>query len=589
MPERSKKRGSAEASSAKNSPPNDRLSRRTFLAAGGSVAAASLLAPPVPFRMPAGPGDAPEPADRLEHAESTTWPAADCYEGPQYKRRGLNAMIKITEGDYDDAITCLHEHLEEYPGDPEFFYGLAVAHSQKEEMAEALHRTRQALQAGLPLGRFLAGPRDLLAPLTETPAFQDLVSGHPFAGRVHGPLLGAVTDRSARFWVRTAREATFQVVLRPAGEHEVADKPLRSAPVQTQQADDYTAVARLDGLSPDTLYHYRLVIGGAEAAGQWAFRTFPPPGQPAVFDVGFGGCAGYTPWHEHIWQRIAAYNFPAFILSGDNVYIDQPERPRIQQYCYYRRQSRPEFQAFTAGSSIFAIWDDHDFATDDSWGGPRPHHPAWKPKVWRRFKNNWNNPSYGGGEEHPGVWHDFSIADVDFFLLDDRYYRTGPEADEASMLGSAQKEWLFDRLHASTGTFKFIVSSVAWADGVKPGSADPWQGYEGEREELFSFLEANDVGGVVLLSGDRHRADIWKIDRADGYDLYEFENARLTNIHTHDRLPGALFSYNDKCTFGRLAFDTTRADPEVTYQIINIDDEVVHAFTLRRSQLTPPG
>jgi alkaline phosphatase D len=91
---------------------------------------------------------------------------------------------------------------------------------------------------------------------------------------------------------------------------------------------------------------------------------------------------------------------------------------------------------------------------------------------------------------------------------------------------------------------------------------------------------------VVLLTGDRHRADVWKIERTDSYDLYEFQNARLTNIHTHDSVPGALFSYNDTCHFGRLRIDTTKADPTITYDIISIDGEVVHSVTLRRSQLT---
>ena len=181
------------------------------------------------------------------------------------------------------------------------------------------------------------------------------------------------------------------------------------------------------------------------------------------------------------------------------------------------------------------------------------------------------------------------MADVDFFMLDDRYYRDNhddPPSDRpASMLGVAQKKWLFNSIRASTATFKVIVTSVPWAYGVKPGSNDPWQGFMDEREEIFSFFEQNKIDGIFLLSGDRHRADIWKIERENGYDLYDFENARLTNLHTHDVLPGALYGYNEKCTFGRLRFDTTLDDPEVIYDIITIDDEVVHSFPLRLSTI----
>jgi len=90
---------------------------------------------------------------------------------------------------------------------------------------------------------------------------------------------------------------------------------------------------------------------------------------------------------------------------------------------------------------------------------------------------------------------------------------------------------------------------------------------------------------VLLISADRHRSDIWKIERPNGYDLYEFESSRLTNIHTHQVMAGSLFGYNKKCSFGLLQFDTTISEPQVTYKIINIDNEVIYTFSLRRSQL----
>ena len=51
-------------------------------------------------------------------------------------------------------------------------------------------------------------------------------------------------------------------------------------------------------------------------------------------------------------------------------------------------------------------------------------------------------------------------------------------------------------------------------------------------------------------------------------------------------MPGSLFGYNKKCSFGMLQFDTARPDPQVTYKIINIDKEVIYTFSLKKSQLT---
>ena len=56
-------------------------------------------------------------------------------------------------------------------------------------------------------------------------------------------------------------------------------------------------------------------------------------------------------------------------------------------------------------------------------------------------------------------------------------------------------------------------------------------------------------------------------------------------MHTHECFDQALFCYNEECSFGKLTFDTSAADPTVTYEIVNIDGEVVHRLTINKSQL----
>jgi len=500
----------------------------------------------------------------------------------QYKKQGRNAVSDIVDGKYNAAIEHYDDYLSEHPKDLESMYGLAVAYAQKQEIDKAVTYVQQAVEEGLPFARFLAGPRDLLKPLTSSPEFKVLAEKHKVE-LLHGPMLGCVTETSAKFWARTVNEIPVEIIVKSIG---TGDPSTRQAYGKTSGKQDFTAVLTIKGLKPDTLYEYELRIDRGQKAGQGRFRTFGPSGRAAKFQVGFGGGAGFTPQHERMFNTITGHNLPAFLLLGDNVYIDNPTRQAVQQYCYYRRQSRSEFRKFVACTSIFAIWDDHDFTTNDEGGGPDIYTPEWKIPVWRTFINNWNNPYYGGGEKQPGCWFDFSIGDVDFFMLDGRYYRDKPRSKNPSMLGAAQKKWLFGKLKSSKATFKVLASPVPWALGAKPGSRDPWQGYKDEREQIFSFLEANQIDGVVLISADRHRSDAWKIKRENGYDLYEFESSKLTNIHTHKIMPGALFGYNQKCSFGLLTFDTLKADPEMTYQIISIDDEVIRELSLKKSQLT---
>ena len=505
----------------------------------------------------------------------------------QYKRLVKEQIARIHDGQYDKAIECLNALATNYPSDPEFMYGLSLAHCGKGDLHMALDFTQRALDAGMPFSRFQAGPRTLLDPLYKQPGFSRMLERYG-SSLVHGPMLGCLTDSAASFWVRTWMPSRVTIVLTPEDINDQVS--LSSNTASTTPDTDFTGIAHAENLTPDTKYTYQVRINDVVLPETYRFRTHPRSGSPGVFSIGFGGCAGYTPWHERIWRTIQTYEFCAFLLTGDNVYIDDPLRDTVQQYCYYRRQSRPEYQGLVSSTSIAAIWDDHDFGTNDSWGGTLINEPSWKIPVWRTFRNNWNNPGYGGGENSPGCWFRFSVADVDFFMLDDRFYRTNhknPPIDEPiTMLGAAQKTWLFENILESTATFKIIVTSVPWAYGVKPGSSDPWQGFQAERKELFDFLHDHRVEGVILLSGDRHRADIWKIEREHGYPLYDFENARLTNLHTHDVLPGAMYGYNEKCTFGRLRFDTTRSDPQVTYDIISIDNELIYSFSISHSMVS---
>ncbi len=500
----------------------------------------------------------------------------------QYKKLSRDAISQIVDGQYDAAIKHFEDYLSKHPKDLESMYGLAVAYTQKNNITTAMTYVDKALEEGLPFSRFLAGPRDLLKPLTDSAEFKALARKYG-TELLHGPMLGCVSDTSAKFWVRTANEVPVQILI---GTSRTASSPISSAIVKIAREKDFTSVLAVRGLKPDTRYYYKLLVDGSIQPRQWAFRTFPATGAPSQFWIGFGGGAGFTPQYERMWDTITTYNLPAFLLLGDNVYIDNPTRQAVQQYCYYRRQSRPEFRDFVASTAIYAIWDDHDFTTNDAGGGPELLKPYWKIPVWRTFINNWNNPYYAGGENQPGCWFDFSIGDVDFFMLDGRYYRTKSRVTNPSMLGDAQKIWLFKKLKSSKATFKVLASPVPWSYGAKPGSRDPWQGYKTEREQIFSFLESNRIDGVILISADRHRSDIWKIERPNGYRLYEFESSKLTNIHTHKIMPGSLFGYNKKCSFGLLQFDTAAADPQVTYKIINIDKEVIYTFSLKKSQLT---
>jgi len=451
----------------------------------------------------------------------------------------------------------------------------------------------EALKAGVPLERFLAGPRDAMQTLHNTAEFQQWgEQGKKLL--LHGPMLGHVTDQAASFWVRTATEADIEVLVR-AGQ----DNQIKTGSASSSSGADYTAVVRVEGLQPDTTYSYQLKINGREmTAPTPSFKTYPQPGEHSKFKVVFTACAGYAPEHEHVWLTIGKQDPLALLMLGDNVYIDDPENSLTQRFCYYRRFSRPEWRQLVSGRGVYAIWDDHDFGDDDSFGGPAIDQPPWKPEVLKIFTENWNNPAYGGGAEAPGVWFDFHIGDVHFIMLDGRYYREPndrfpnhpAESETPSMLGPVQLAWLKETLANSEATFKVIASPVPWAEGSTAGhnKLDKWDGFLTERNSIFDFLHQQKINGVVLISGDRHRSDARRIDRENGYPLYDFMSAIPTNYHTHPVVdgPGHLFGYNKENMFGVLHFDTTLDDPKMTFEIITIDNESIWSHDLRLSELS---
>ena len=481
----------------------------------------------------------------------------------QYKRVHADALFDVARGRVDAALEALAAFDAKRPGDPETGFARAAARVAQGDLEGARREARAALAAGLPWERFVAGPPewfgDALAPLADE---QEL------GALLHGPRVGHVTESSARIWIRSASDEPPEVHVEGVESASSVDA-----------LGDRAYVIEVGGLAPDTEYEYS--VGGRSGR----LRTAPRNGEGTKLRLAFGGGAGYVPKHERMWTTIAGVQPQALLLLGDNVYIDRPKHPAMQRYGYYRRQSREEWRALVANVATYSIWDDHDFGTNDRHGGPAIDEPAWKRPVWELFRENWANPGYGGGAESPGCWYAFSFGDVDFVMLDGRYYRENPRSERPSMLGPAQKAWLSDTLRASSATFKVLCSPVPWDYRTKGDSKDTWNGYRAEREELFAFLHEHRIEGVVLMSADRHRSDAWLVEREEGYDLYELNSSRLTNQHTHPTMDAALFSYNAKPSFGLVEIDTTVEDPTLAYTVVNIDGEAVESLTVRRSAL----
>ena len=154
---------------------------------------------------------------------------------------------------------------------------------------------------------------------------------------------------------------------------------------------------------------------------------------------------------------------------------------------------------------LVATWDDHDYGKDNS-DGTYPYREDAK----RVFKESY--PVYPFEVENGGIYYEFSIAGVDIFVLDTRWYRSpmqNEDGEDKKMLGDEQLAWLLNGLKESNAAFKIVFSSVSLNDyggdtsSGRPGY-DSWMGYKFERNKLLSFVEDNEIQGVLVFSGDQH-------------------------------------------------------------------------------------
>jgi phosphodiesterase/alkaline phosphatase D-like protein len=162
------------------------------------------------------------------------------------------------------------------------------------------------------------------------------------------------------------------------------------------------------------------------------------------------------------------------------------------------------------------------------------------------------------------------------------------------LLGDPQMQWLIKTLKASTARFILLTSGTMWSDYMSKAK-DSWGSWDVPgRDAIFDVIEKNRIGGVPLLSGDRHGARGFKIQRPSGFTLYEFEAATLGGVPG----PGAfapdrsaqLFGYGGGLkAFGEFTFDMSKPDPEVTFRLINEAAQELEKHTFRRSRLTPGG
>jgi alkaline phosphatase D len=420
-----------------------------------------------------------------------------------------------------------------------------------------------------------------------------------------GPMRAWTELRSAAVWVQTERPADVQLRYFPAAAPAAA----RLTPVIATSAErELAATLVLAGLEPGTRYGYEVYVDGARVERPYPLELVTQPlwqwRAPAPdFEAMFGSClyVNEDPYDRpgkpygsefEILGAMTARRPDLMLWLGDNLYTREVDffSPTGLAARYRHDRALPELQAFLAATSHYATWDDHDYGPNNS-----DFTYPLKATALELFARYWPAPVYGAPGT-PGVFQKVSWGDVDFFLLDDRTYRMPndwPAGPDKTMLGRAQMEWLKGSLLASTAVFKVIVNGN---QVLNANSRHETMTAFADTHEVLAWIARNRVEGVLFLSGDRHHAELVRIDRPGGYPLYDFTSSSITaGVHVMKegdpelvnplRVDGTLAMEHN---FGVVRFSGPPRQRQVTLQLCGVDGAVRWERTITRAELSFP-
>jgi len=348
---------------------------------------------------------------------------------------------------------------------------------------------------------------------------------------------------------------------------EVASDPqfttiVASGTASTDADRDYTVKVDATGLQPGQWYWYRFrALNAYSPVGRT--RTLPASGVNRL-RLAVVSCADYQNGFYTAYENICLRNDIDFVVHlGDYIYEYGPQQNSVRQseppretvtledyrirYSHYRLDTM--LQWLHQNYPMIAVWDDHELANDAWKAGAQNHNAATegpfsdRKKAMLRAYHEWMPFRMPDPNDSLRIWRSFSIGGlVDLIVLDTRHYDRdqqvtsisflGVPANDAtlndpnrSILGPAQRTWLVNQLKNSTATWRIIGQQVMMAPLTATAfsttyvvNPDQWDGYPADRRRLMDSLIQNNIGNVVVLTGDIHTS--WGNDLPFGPGSY---------------------------------------------------------------------
>jgi len=346
------------------------------------------------------------------------------------------------------------------------------------------------------------------------------------------------------------------------------------------------------------------------AAASASLEAGEPAADLVVSRIALGSCAKQDR-PMPIWSAVSGFKPDVLLMLGDNIYGDTGDMAVLKGK-YELLAADRGFGAIRNTVPIVAVWDDHDYGVNDG-GREYPQ----KKESQQVFLDFFGIPADAPVRTQAGIYRSLLVGPpgrrVQFICLDTRFHRSPlsslpkqervkgrgpyvPSADpEATMLGPAQWEWLAEVLR-EPAELRIVLSSIQVAS-IEHGW-EHWGNLPAERARLLETLRDSEAAGVIIVSGDRHSAEISMIPagaEALAYPLFDLTASSFNqqkrvddddepNCHRlGERFHGA--------NFGSIEIDWESAaddgPPAVRLAIHDVEGKVVRSAEIPAGELEP--
>lgn len=378
---------------------------------------------------------------------------------------------------------------------------------------------------------------------------------------------------------------------RPTATPAKSTEPSKTAPAQTPPANTKPAKKTEPAKTEPTKTGSTKTAPSEEVElPDLDFKARPIDTLTAPTVIAFGSCNKLNK-PQNMWDAVNANNPNLWVWLGDIIYADTTDMKALAKM-YKSLKNVPGYKKMREKTQIVGIYDDHDYGANDA-GKSFPK----KKQSKKCLMDFLDVPLKSALRKQEGAYTSYTFGKapqtIKVIILDTRYFRDSLVVDPAKdrryypnttgdMLGEEQWQWLERELKNSKANLNLLCTSIqVLAD---EHGHEKWGNFPNCRKRLLNLIVKTQPKNLMILSGDRHMAEISKMDlQGLPYPLYDFTSSGMTHIRSGNTEANKL-RVGDmivKMNFGILKIQWNKEKPVVTMQVRGLQNEMFQEITVK--------